>query len=190
MVSNVAVITVVLILFMMLAMMVVYAFSYKKVPPHKAMVIFRGSRKKGTEPHRIISGGGKFILPGAESYSMLDLTADLIELELSGVETRSEGAPTKIRLKVALVWKITTERSSLEHAAGKLVDRTRGENRIEVKKQVEDAIRNLGPSLTVQEFEQDRDAFSGRFQMTMGHSLSELGIEIRSLHILKVQPQG
>jgi len=190
MVNTPMTIMMIIIILAMIAMMVIYASSYKTVPPNRVLVLYRGNRKKGAEPQGMISGGGKFIIPGMESYYLLDLTADLLEFELHKVTTRSEGNPVTMRLNVAVIWKITSESRALKAAAGTLVDGTRGENRMDVKEQVEKAIRNAANSITAQEFEKDRDLLSDKFVNAMGGNLSEKGLEIRSLVFLKIKPQG
>jgi len=190
MVNTAVTIMLVIMIFAMFAMMAVYAMGYKTVPPNKAMVIYRGKGKNGIEPRAIISGGGKFIIPGGESYILLDLTADLIEFELNRVQSNSHGNPITFRLQVAVVWKITTDPSILKETAGILVERTRGENQIAVKERMEMAIRNAASSLTAEEFETDRDLFAGKIQHVASDLVNELGLEIRSLHILNVKTSG
>jgi uncharacterized membrane protein YqiK len=55
-----------------MTMMIIFASRYKKVPPNKAMVVY-GRRMPSGRGYRVISGGGKFIMPIVESYEFLDL---------------------------------------------------------------------------------------------------------------------
>jgi uncharacterized membrane protein YqiK len=173
-----------------LAMIAIYVASYKTVPPHRAMVVFRGRRKEGDEPRSIVSGGGRFVIPGGESYHMLDLTADLVRIELSGVDTSSGGVQMRMRVQVAAVWKISSDTSSLEANAGKLVERTRGENQMAIKDWLERAVRDIAASVTLEEFETDRDLVSAKISYTAADLMNELGLEIRSLVFLSIRPQG
>jgi uncharacterized membrane protein YqiK len=184
------VLVVVIMCFAMIAMVVVYSIGYTTIPPNKVMVLFRGKREKGMKAQALISGGGRFIIPGGGSYPILDLTTDLVEFELNGVPTRSEGPPITIRLRVAVIWKITSDANTLKETAGKLVERTRGENKMAVKETVERAIRNFAPSMSIQEFEADREMLSRKIQPAVGELMNELGLEIRSFYILNIKRQG
>ena len=190
MVASAVLLVVVMVMVALMAVIVIYATSYKKVPPNQAMVVFRGKRKPGDEPRGILSGGGKFIIPGGETYHLLDLTADMVRLELNGVQTTSNGSPTKMRIQLAAIWKLSSERDALKMNAGKQIDRTVGENRMAVKEMLENTIRNLAASSTLEEIESDRDMLAARVQHSAMDLMAELGIEIRSLVLLNVKPQG
>jgi len=187
MVNSEVTIVVVIMVFAMFAMMVIYAMGYKTVPPNQAMVEFRGGGDTRKTPPRFIAGGGRFILPGARSNRFLDLTIDLIELELNGVKSTSHGDPITFRVKVAVLWKITTDPDILKATAGGLVERTRGENQMAVKERMELAIRNAASSMSAEAFEMDRDVLSAKIQHAASDLVNELGLEIRSLHILNLK---
>lgn len=190
MVTTAVVLVVVMVLFAMMAMMFVYATSYRKVPPNKAMVLFRGKRREGDEPRGIISGGGKFVIPGAATVHVLDLTADLLEFEMDGVQTTSRGAPTKMRLRVATIWKITSSPEVLKANASKLVDRTKGENQMAVRNALQRSLEALASSVSLEEFESDRDLVAGKVSYAAADLNDQLGLEIRSLVFLSVRPKG
>lgn len=188
----ITVVTVMLILMilMILAMMVVYAASYKKVPPNKAMVLFRGSRKKGAGPHAVIQGGGKFIIPGVERHSVLDMGANLVEFTVTGVPTASEGRPVTLRLNVAAIWRIVSDDQVLRRSAGNLVDRTKGENEMSVKELLEKAIRNISAGMAPEVFEIDMDIVGTKVGVAANDALIDLGLVVLAVHFLMVRPQG
>lgn len=190
MVDSAVTIIVVIIFVMMLLMLVVYAVGYHTIGPNKAMVLFRGSGKKDGSPHAIIQGGGKFIIPGGESISVLDMEANLVEFDLSGVPTASEGYTVTLRLRVVAIWKIIGERGFLEISAGKLMDRTRGENEMAVKEQLEKAIRNFSAGITPEAFEADMELVRAKAQMHANVALVDQGLQVLTLHFLKIRPQG
>jgi uncharacterized membrane protein YqiK len=190
MASAAVVLTMVIMVFAIFAMMVIYAMGYRTLPPNKAMVLVGGKQNKASSPQRVISGGGRFLIPGVQSYHLLDLSADLLEFELNGINTSSGGTPITMRLKVAVIWKITSDTDSLMANALKLVERTRGENQMAVKDMMEKAIRNIAASVSVEEFESDRDLVSSKVSYFARDLMNELGLEIRSLLFLKIKPQG
>ncbi len=190
MVSESIVLVTVLIMFAMVAVLFLYAAGYRKVAPNKAMVLFRGKRSEGDEPRGIISGGGKFIIPGAGTVHILDLTAEMMEFEMDGLQTTYRGSPTKMRLRVATIWKISSSPDSLKANASKLVDRTRGENKMAVREALERSLQALAASVSMEEFESDRDLVAGKVSYAARDLLNELGLEIRSLVLLSVRQRG
>ncbi|NIP36133.1 MAG: hypothetical protein GWN18_14385, partial [Thermoplasmata archaeon] len=189
MVSEATVIMVLIVLFAMMATIVVYAIGYRKVPPNKALVVLRMGRRADDSRGGVISGGGRFIMPGVESHRMLDLTVDLVKFELDRVETTSQGRPITMRIKVAALWKITTQSNALMSAASSLVERTHGENRMAVKETLEGAIRELAASSTLEDIETDRDLVSARVQVSASELMDRHGLEIRSIVFLKIKPK-
>lgn len=190
MVALVTTIVIVMIVLAMISMAVFYALNYHTIPPNKAMVLRSRRRTPGDGPVNFVSGGGRFILPGSESYQLLDLSADLVEFEMDGIETTFQGAPIKMRLKVAAIWKITTDRAAFVANVEKLVDRTRGENQMLIKDTLERAIRNVAASATLEEIETDRDMLAVHVQRSAVKLQDEMGLEVRSFVILKVRPIG
>jgi uncharacterized membrane protein YqiK len=55
---------------------------------------------------------------------------------------------------------------------------------------MEKAIRNIAASVSVEEFESDRDLVSSKVSYFARDLMNELGLEIRSLLFLKIKPQG
>ena len=190
MVDTAVTIVLIIMIMMMLAMPVVYALGYKTIGPNKAMVLFRGRGKKDAPPQAIIQGGGRFIIPGGESVSVLDMEAHLVKFDLRGVPTASEGYTVTMRLRVAAIWKIIGEREFLKISAGKLVDRTRGENEMAVKEQLEMAIRNLSAGITPEAFEADMEMVRAKAQLQANEALVDQGLHALTLHFLKIRPQG
>ncbi len=189
MVDQSVVMVVLIMLFMMMAVVVVYAFGYKKVPPNKALVVL-GRRGRAGDGRNVLSGGGKFILPGLESYRILDLSADLVTFELTGVNTTSQEGPVTMRIQVAAIWKIATDKESLGSHANSLVERTHGENEMAVRETLERAIRDMAASATLEAVESDRNWMASKVQRSAVELIDQHGLEIRSLVLLDVRPQG
>jgi uncharacterized membrane protein YqiK len=187
--STSTVVVVVLVVFAMMAVMVVYASRYKGFPPNKAAVIVRGDRGKGTARYHLLKGTGKFVIPGIESVSLLDLNARITKFVVDKVPTSGDGGPVTVRLDVSVIWSITSDPQRLEEAAGGLVGRTWGENEILVKEHLDSAIRNAGPGHSAQEFQMTRD-LTGAIGSFANRELEPLGLELRDLFFMKVRPQG
>ena len=72
--------------FVIMAIIMVYASRYKKVPPDKAMVVY-GKRQAGKKGYRVISGGAKFIVPIVESYEFLPLDVRTLDVVVRDIVT-------------------------------------------------------------------------------------------------------
>ena len=177
-------------LIMMLVIMVLFALSYRKVPPNRALVLFKGTPDREMKVLRTIQGGGRFMPPGGMSSQELDMTVDLTEFEMTGVPTDSGGYPTSLRLRVAALWKINSIAEVLEEKAGGLMDRTQGENKMAVKEQLEAAFRNLSGGMGSAAFEKGMTSIRQRATLDANQALAELGLEILTVRVLHFKPQG
>lgn len=189
MVSTDVVLVTLMVVFAMVAVMVVYAMRYRGFPPNKAVVLVRGDKSKGTAHYRLLKGTGKFVIPGVESVSLLDLNARITKFVVDKVPTSGDGGSNTVRLDVSAIWSITSNPERLEEAAEGLVGRTRGENEILVKEHLERAIRNAGPGHSALEFQMTRDV-TGVIGSHANRELEPLGLELRDLFFMKVRPQG
>ncbi len=79
---------------------------------------------------------------------------------------------------------------ALEISAGKLVDRTLGENEMAVKEQLEMAIRNLSAGITPEAFEADMELVRVKAQVNANVALVDQGLQVLTVHFLKIRPQG
>ncbi|UCC93633.1 MAG: SPFH domain-containing protein, partial [Thermoplasmata archaeon] len=174
----------------MIMMVVIYAIGYRKVPPNNAMVLFRGRPDKGGEAVYVIQGGGRFMLPGSGNYVLLEMDTDLVEFQMTGVPTKSEGGPVTLRLNVATIWRIVGDNESLLRAAGTLINKTRGENEMSVKGELEKAITNLCRGYSWQAVQSDSDLVKNKVTEEANQALAGLGLEIMTTEFLKIRPQG
>ena len=86
MAANEAIIAIVILMVAMLAMIVIYAARYKKVPPNKAMVIYGRKTRQGGPGYQVISGGGKFIIPIIESYDLISIAVRTLTFNLQDIK--------------------------------------------------------------------------------------------------------
>ena len=192
MVSQVAVVAVVLMFGAILAMMTVYASRYKKVPPDKAMVVY--GRRMGPGPgagYRVISGGGKFILPVIECYEYLPLDVRNIAMELDDVRVTGEGGtPERVRLKTSALVKVSSEPSGLNVAAEHLLHKSDADINEIARSTTEGVMRTILRSATYHELDMDREDWATRIGMLANRDLNNVGIEVRAFVIHDVHQSG
>lgn len=192
MVSQFAVIAVVIIFMVMIAMVMVYASRYKKVPPDKAMVVY--GRRMGPGPgagYRVISGGGRFIVPVIECYEFLPLDVRNIALELDEVRVSGEGGtPERVRLKASALVKVSSEPSGLDVAAEHLLHKSDAEINEIARSTMEGVARTTLRSATYHELDMDREDWAARIGMLVNRDLNNVGIEVRAFVIHDVHQRG
>ena len=111
MVSETTVIVTVIFLFALMSVLLVYAARYKKVPPDKAMVVYGRGMKPGVKiGYRVISGGGKFILPIVEAYEFLPLDVRTLDVVVSDIVTDVATSGAKINIKSVTQVKVSSVR--------------------------------------------------------------------------------
>jgi uncharacterized membrane protein YqiK len=184
------VIVVIIMIFAQLLMVVMYAIGYRTVPPNKAMVLFRGKREKGAEAVYVIRGGGRFILPGSGNMALLDMDVDLVEFDMTGVPTKTEGGRITLRLKVAAIWRINGDTETLLRTGGTLADRTQGENEMAVRKELEKALTNLCRGISPEAVQSDSDLVKRKVTEEANGALDVLGLQVMTIELLKIKPQG
>lgn len=192
MVEQEAVMAIVLMLFVVIAVMTIYASRYKKVPPDKAMVVY--GRRMGPGPgvgYQVLSGGGKFILPVIESYEFLPLDVRILHIDLEDVRISPEGAtPQRVRLKATALVKISSEPSVLKVAAEHLMHKADEEINTIAQSTIEGCLRTIFRTSTYEELDVDRNAWATRIQMTAAQDLLNVGLEVRAFNIHDIDLRG
>ncbi len=109
----------ILIALVMVALIAVYAARYKKVPPNHAMVLY--GRRYGPHPDGgmcVWTGGGKFITPIVESYALLSLEPQDLDLRADRVRQDAKGvSPRDVDVGVRASVKIGSAKGEIEKAA-------------------------------------------------------------------------
>jgi flotillin len=164
------------------AVIVIQASRYKKVPPDKAMVVF-GRRMPNGKGYVVLSGGGRFIMPIIESYELLDLSAKVCDLELKGVKAGGPDQQQRVSISTSTTYKVSSDPALLDAAVEHLLHVPDGELRRMVQGVMEGAIRGMCAELTTDQIEHDRDEVALRVRQRASTDLNNLGIEIRAFSI-------
>jgi flotillin len=185
------IIVVVIQMFAMLSVVFVYASRYKKVAPDQAMVVYGRQMSPGSSiGYRVISGGGKFILPIIEGIEVMDLGAKDIVMDLDNIRTDTVGGSIPIRMKLTVLYKVSSERSVLKAAAENLMGKTAEEIKRMVEVVVEGEARTVTSTMTPEAVDKNRDQVARNIEVMASQQLMELGLEIRGLAIIRVHIKG
>lgn len=171
--------------FILFALLFVYASRVKKVGPNEALVISgRGEGKREAEDieskYRIVSGGRSFIWPILERVDYLSLEIMTIDITTPDVPT-IEGVPATVD-GVAQI-KIGSDENSIRTAAIQFLSKTGDEIQHVAHETLAGHLRAILGTLTVEQLYRDREAFAQRVQEVSGDDMASMGLEIVSFVI-------
>ena len=183
------VIIAVLIAGSIMALFLIYASRYKKVPPDKAMVVYGRKIKKGRRGYQVISGGGKFIMPVIESYEFLPLDVRTLDVNVRDIVTDVVSSGAKVNVKAVTQVKVSSDKASLDTAAEHLLHKTDSEINEIAMKTLEGHVRGVCATMTIEQINSDRDIISNKIQNMAAKDLMNMGIEIRSFVIRDLEDE-
>ncbi len=183
------VIIAVLIAGSIMALFLIYASRYKKVPPDKAMVVYGRKIKKGRRGYQVISGGGKFIMPVIESYEFLPLDVRTLDVNVRDIVTDVVSSGAKVNVKAVTQVKVSSDKASLDTAAEHLLHKTDSEINEIAMKTLEGHVRSVCATMTIEQINSDRDIISNKIQNMAAKDLMNMGIEIRSFVIRDLEDE-
>jgi flotillin len=181
----------VLLIISMLSVVLVFAWRYKKVPPDQAMVVYgRLMSSQAEVGYRVLTGGGKYILPIIEDVQYMDLGLKEIVLDLDNVPTDPLEGSKHVRIKLVALYKISSERNAIYLASEHLLGKTAEDIKKMVKVVIEGTLRGDVCRLTPRNLDLHREEVADSIRKMASGDLLNLGIEIRALAIIRVHIKG
>ncbi len=165
-----------------------YSTWYRRVPPSKALAMWPSKGK--ARPYAIISGGGRFIPPGAYRTATLDLRLRFLDLVVPKVQMDKEGPGQIVRVRVGMLYKFSSEHEALEKAFSHLVDKSDKEIEDIARNAVEVAVRDGLAKTSLEKVDGDRDQLAFTVLMPALQAMKVSGLEIRSAAIAEMELQG
>ena len=166
------------------------ARRYKKVPPN-AVGVFFGRKYQMRLPDgrvqtmgfRIISGGGKILLPFVEEYFEMDTSLFQVELSLREVPNRDN---VRISVEGVATCKISTREEDLINAARGFLKKSKEEIKQIVYNIMEGHFRSIIGKMTVDEILREREKFNQQVKEESAMELQKVGIEVTMLVIQQI----
>ncbi len=172
---------IIILVFVMVICMTVYASRYQTVPPNMAMIVFG---KKYTDGFDISLGGGRFIWPIIERYEFLHLDVQTLYLRVPSVISK-QGVQFFVE-SVAQV-KISSDCDLIRTAAEQLLNKPQEEINDIARRSLEGHVRGICAQLTVEEINSDRNKVVGMIQNVGVTDLNRMGLTIVSFTIRSIQ---
>lgn len=173
--------------FVLFALIFVYASRIKKVGPNEVMIISgrgEGRQDRGVgqmeSKFRIVTGGRSFVWPVLERVDDLSLEIMTIDITTPDVPT-VQGVPVTVE-GVAQI-KIGSDESSIRTAAIQFLSKSRQEIEHVGHETLAGHLRAIVGTLTVEQLYRDREAFAQRVQEVSGDDMASMGLQIVSFVI-------
>jgi flotillin len=179
---------VVLFIFICLILIGLYFWRYKKVPPGKVMLIYG----KGIAPGRefaIVKGGGKFIIPVVQSYSLLSLEVRTITAELKDGVTSTKNGDIVVDVAYTTQYRIGDSEKAISKAAPLFLNAKDEDMEFTVRSEVENALKEVLFKYDLERITPLLDRYASLVRERAQRDLDESGMEIRNLVIKDIRPR-
>ncbi len=184
-------IAVAVVLFLIIAIIMVYVTKYKTVGADEALIV-TGSYLGGKNVHtddsgnkiKIIRGGGTFVFPVFQQAKPLSLLSSKLEVTTPEVYTEQG---VKVMASATAIIKIGGSISEIATAAEQFLGKQKSEREGEAREVLEGHLRSILGSMTVEEIYKNRDKFSQEVQRVASQDLAKMGLVIVSFTIKDVQ---
>ena len=165
---------------------VVLLTRYKKCKPNQVLVVY-GKIGKNKGAGKCIHGGGTFVWPVIQGYTILDMESFDLDVQL-------ENGLSKQNIKVNLPCKVTLaigkEEEKMRNAAIRLGDLSRDEKNGQLKGIIQGQLRQVVSTMDIEELISDRDGLRTRCMEAIAAPMSELGISIINITISDISDEA
>lgn len=188
---GVAILAIVVAILVSIGMM---AKRYRKAPPNEVLVI-AGRKHSIREPdgtirtvgHRIVKGGGTFIVPILETVSKLSLNAMTIEVSIDDAYTK-QGVP--VIVDSVVVMKIGGDDISIANASERFLGFESQHIERVAKEVLGGHLRAICSTMTPEEINQDRTAFQQKVLEVAHKDFQNMGLAIDSFTVRQIRDKG
>lgn len=178
------------IILVLVAAVIFFAQRYKRCPPDQVMVIY-GRTAKGADgkakPSRVVHGGAALVWPLIQDYAYISLKPMPINIDLKGALSLQN---IRINVPSTFTVGVSKEPSIMANAAERLL----GFKIPEIEKLAEEIIlgqlRLTVASLTIEQINQDRDAFLSLITQNVDQELRKFGLTQLNVNIVDITDES
>ena len=164
---------------LLVAVVIFFAQRYKRCPPDKIMVIY--GRTAGSEASKVIHGGATLVWPLIQDYSYISLTPMTINIDM-----RNALSQQNIRINVPSTFTIgvSTDPRIMSSAAERLLELDLDQVEEMAKEIIFGQLRLTVATLTIEQINQDRDAFLDLIRTNVDAELNKVGLYLINVNIV------
>ena len=170
---------------LLVAVVIFFAQRYKRCPPDKIMVIY--GRTAGSEASKVIHGGATLVWPLIQDYSYISLTPMTINIDM-----RNALSQQNIRINVPSTFTIgvSTDPRIMSSAAERLLELNLDQVEEMAKEIIFGQLRLTVATLTIEQINQDRDAFLDLIRTNVDAELNKVGLYLINVNIVDITDES
>ena len=157
---------------------------YRRCPSDKILVVY-GSTGKGSA--KCVHGGGTFVWPIIQDYEYLSLTPISIEANLTNALSRQN---IRVDVPCRFTVGISTEADSMNNAAERLLGLTAADIQDMARDILFGQLRLVIASMSIEELNQDRDAFQENIKKNVEIELKKIGLKLINVNITDIKDES
>ncbi|MEC8874112.1 MAG: SPFH domain-containing protein [Candidatus Thermoplasmatota archaeon] len=174
----------------LVAAVMFFAQRYKRCPPDQIMVIYGRTEKSADgrpKPSRTLHGGAALVWPLIQDYAYISLKPMTINIDLRGALSFQN-----IRINVPSTFTIgvSTEPSIMANAAERLLGFKMDDIEEMAKEIIFGQLRLTVATLTIEQINQDRDAFLELIQKNVGAEMRKVGLYLINVNIADITDES
>ncbi len=157
---------------------------YRRCPSDKILVVY-GSTGKGSA--KCVHGGGVFVWPIIQDYAYLNLTPISIEANLTNALSRQN---IRVDVPCRFTVGISTEPDSMNNAAERLLGLSANDIQDMARDILFGQLRLVIASMSIEELNQDRDAFQENIKKNVEIELKKIGLKLINVNITDIKDES
>ena len=157
---------------------------YRRCPSDKILVVY-GSTGKGSA--KCVHGGGVFVWPVIQDYAYLNLTPISIEANLTNALSRQN---IRVDVPCRFTVGISTETDSMNNAAERLLGLSANDIQDMARDILFGQLRLVIASMSIEELNQDRDAFQENIKKNVEIELKKIGLKLINVNITDIKDES
>ena len=178
------------IILVLVAVVIFFSQRYKRCPPDQVMVIYGRTAKQPdgkAKPSKVVHGGAALVWPLIQDYAYISLKPMPINIDLKGALSLQN---IRINVPSTFTVGVSKEPSIMANAAERLL----GFKIPEIEKLAEEIIlgqlRLTVASLTIEQINQDRDAFLSLITQNVDQELRKFGLTQLNVNIVDITDES
>lgn len=180
-----ALIGIALLVFVLLVTVYVATSRYKLAPSDKILVVYGNVKDKGSAA--CYHGGGKIVWPLIQHYAYLDLKPMTISIDLEHALSQQN---IRINVPSTFTIGISTQPSVMKNAAERLLGLPVPQIEDMAKEIIFGQLRLTVASLTIEQINQDREAFLEKVSTNVDTELHKIGLYLINVNITDITDEA
>ena len=180
-----ALIGIALLVFVLLVTIYVATSRYKLAPSDQILVVYGNVKDKGSAA--CYHGGGKIVWPLIQHYAYLDLKPMTISIDLEHALSQQN---IRINVPSTFTIGISTQPSVMQNAAERLLGLEQAQIEDMAKEIIFGQLRLTVASLTIEQINQDREAFLERVSTNVDTELHKIGLYLINVNITDITDEA